>query len=270
MKSISLCALALVLTLAAGPSAAFAQPPVCYAVQRGDTASQLAQRITGDSRNKYQPWFQIVDPSTRSVPKSQYDRIRPGWRACIVEEPVESRPAHADDVVAERVTRHFEAAGSPPPAAVGPRTILDVDLSVVWLGAAVVVPLLGWRILDGYFSRRKAALIVMRHFAHRFVREFERPLIQQHAAEHAVKSRLRLNPRRARFEILLAPGKGRRYPNLSDHRKNVEYDVARVLHVLADESFVCGPLSVQAGWVAVPFQFRFGPKQPGVACISSF
>jgi hypothetical protein len=141
---------------------------------------------------------------------------------------------------------------------------------VVWLGAALVVPLLGWWILEGYFSRRKAALVVMRQFAHRVVREFERPLIQQHAAEHAVKSRLRVSPRRARLDILLAPGRGRRYPNLSDHRKNVEYDVARVLHALADESFACGPLYVQAGWVVVPFQFRVGPKQPGVACISSF
>ena len=97
MKSISLCALPFVLTLAAGPPAAFAQPRVCYAVQRGDTASRLAQRITGDARNKYQPWFQIVDASMRSVPQSQYDRIRPGWRACILEERVESRSAPADD-----------------------------------------------------------------------------------------------------------------------------------------------------------------------------
>jgi hypothetical protein len=277
MKSISLCALPIVLTLAGGPPAASAQSRVCYAVQPGDTASRLAQRITGDARNKYQPWFQIVDASMRTVPQSQYDRIRPGWRACVRKEPVESRLAPADDVVVEEVTTPVqevttpvEAAASPPLAAIAPRAIPDVDLSVVWLGAAVVVPLLGWRILDGYYSRRKAALIVMRHFAHRFLREFERPLIQPHAAEHAVESRLRLRPRRARFDILLAPGKGRRYPNLSDHRKNVEYDVARVLHVLGDESFVCGPLSVHAGWVVVPFQLRVGPKRSGVVCISSF
>jgi hypothetical protein len=260
MKSISLSALPIVLTLAAGTPVAFAQPRLCYAVQPGDTASQLAERITGDAQNKFQLWFQIVDASMRPVPQSQYDRVRPGWRACILEEPVESRSAPADDVVAEEVTTPVEAATSPPPAAIALRAIRDVDLSVVWLGAAVVVPLLGWRILDGYYSRRRAALIVMRHFAHRFLREFERPLIQPSAAEHAVKSRLRLSLRRARFDILLAPGTGRRYPNLSDHRKNVEYDVARVLHVLGDKSFVCGPLSVQAEWVVVPFQFRVGPK----------
>ena len=30
------------------------------------------------------------------------------------------------------------------------------------------------------------------------------------------------------------------------------------------------PLYTQAGWVVVPFQFKAGPKQPGVTCISSF
>ena len=111
--------------------------------------------------------------------------------------------------------------------------------------------------------------LVMRHFADRFVREFERPLIQRRrGAPRSV--RLRSSPLRARLEILLAPGKGRRYPNLSDHKKNVEYDVVRVLHVLADESFVPDPLYSQAGWVVVPFRFKVGPKHTGVTCISSF
>jgi hypothetical protein len=261
MKSISRCALPIVLTLVAGPPAAFAQPLVCYAIQRGDTATQLAQRITGDARNKYQPWFLIVDPATRSVPKSQYDRLRPGWRACIIKAPIERGP---------EAPYQIEEAGSPQPTAVAPRTIQGVDLTVMWVGAAVVVPWLGWRILEDHFSRRKAALIVMRHFAHRFVREFERPLIQRQATEYPVRSRLRLSPRRSQLDILLAPGKGRRYPNLSDHKKNVEYDVVRVLQLLADESFVSGPLYTQAGWVVVPFQIKVGPKQPGVTCISSF
>jgi hypothetical protein len=46
--------------------------------------------------------------------------------------------------------------------------------------------------------------------------------------ERPVRSRLRCGARLGRFDILLAPGEGRRYPNLSDHKKNVEYDVARV------------------------------------------
>jgi hypothetical protein len=41
----------IVLTLAAGSSAAFADSFACYPFQRGDTASRLAERITGDPSN---------------------------------------------------------------------------------------------------------------------------------------------------------------------------------------------------------------------------
>ena len=104
----------------------------------------------------------------------------------------------------------------------------------------------------------------MRHFADRFVHEFERPLIQQDAAERPIRVQVRSSPFGRRFDILLAPGTGRRYPNLSDHKQNVEYDVIRVLHVLADESFVNGPLCAHAEWVVVPFRFKVGPKHTGV------
>ena len=60
---------------------------------------------------------------------------------------------------------------------------------------------------------------------------------------------------------MLAPGEGRRYPNLSDHRKNVEYDVGRIVRLLADDSFVRDPLYAHAEWVVVPFRFRVGRKQ---------
>ena len=110
----------------------------------------------------------------------------------------------------------------------------------------------------------------MRHFVDRFVSEFERPLLRSAADDRAVRSRLRWRLRPGRFDILLAPGDGRRYPNLSDHKQNVEYDVARVLQVLADESFVSGPLSMHAGWVVVPFQFKTDSRRAGVTCISSF
>jgi hypothetical protein len=253
MKSIHRSALSIGLVLATGLTAARAQQHVCYAIQGGDTAAQLAQRITGDARNRHQPWFQIVDPAaSRFVSKAAYNRIRPGWRVCII----------GADERRTRQASHFEAAGSSLQSTVADivRTIDGLDLTLVWLGAMVVVPWLVWWILDDYFSRRKAVLIVLRHFANRFVREFERPLIQRRGAERPVRARLRFNPHRARVDILLAPGAGRRYPNLSDHKMNVEYDVARVLHLLADKSFVRGPLYGQAGWVVVPFQLKVGPK----------
>jgi hypothetical protein len=84
-----------------------------------------------------------------------------------------------------------------------------------------------------------------------------------------VRSDLRFGARRGRFDILLAPGEGRRYPNLSDHKKNVEYDVARVVRVLADDSFVSGAPYTKAGWIVLPFQFTADPKSSGVSCISS-
>jgi hypothetical protein len=264
---IARCVLPLVLGLVA-PSAAFSQSSVCHPIRGGETAIQLARRLTGDSRNTYQPWFQIMDTSSRYVPKSQYARIRPGWRACIVKETVDSsvRPA----APRETLPAPPDPGESPQPVAADVlRPTGGVDLMWVWLGAAVILPVFGWRILDDYAGRRKAASIVMTHFAQRFVSEFERPLIHQ-PAERPVRSRLRLSPARSRLEILLAPGHGRRYPNLSDHKKNVEYDVVRIVRLLADDSFVRDPLYVHAEWVVVPFRFKVRSKRAGAACISSY
>jgi hypothetical protein len=280
MTRLSRCAWPIVLTLAACPSAAFAKSFACYPVQRGDTASRLAKRITGNASNTYQPWFDIVDLSGRSVPKSQYDRVRLGWRACVLLKTVEHRPLQTRQVVNDDATRRGEPA-SPPPAT-APRRIqdvfqprlvalqssLNVDPTRIWFGAAVIATALGFLILGEFVRRGNASRIFMTQFAYLFVREFDRPLLH-HAAEPAMRARFRVSPYRARLEICLAPGHGRRYPNLSDHRKNVEYDVGRVLTALADESFVCGRLRVREGWVVVPFRFRARVKQRGVRCISS-
>jgi hypothetical protein len=299
--TISRCAL-FVIALAAFPSAAFSQTSVCQPIRRGETVTQLARRITGDGRNKYKPWFQIVDASSRYVPKSQYDRIRPGWRACITKAAVKSS-ARMAPASGREISKPREVASTlPQPAAaralrtanenhvtsrwladtVRPivdtdlapdwlentlRPIRDLDLTWVWFGAAVMVPLFGLKIADDYVSRRNTRLIVMRHFAHRFVTEFERPLMQQ-PAEHPVRSRIRLSPARARLQILLAPGDGRRYPNLEDHKKNVEYDVLRIVRLLADESFVLDLPYPEAGWVVVPFRMKTRQKPAGVPCIS--
>ena len=111
--------------------------------------------------------------------------------------------------------------------------------------------------------------MIVRYFVRRFVDAFERPLVRYDVDQRPVRSRLRWGARRGRFDILLAPGVGRIYPNLSDQQKNVEYDVARVMHKLGDDSFVSGALYTQSGWIVVPFQFTAGPKPSGVTCISS-
>lgn len=261
--TISRCGRLAILALMALPCSVFAES-VCYPIRGGETATQLARRITGASRNTYQPWFQIMDGSSRFIPKSQYDRIRRGWRACIVKETVQ-QPTTSVQPIAQRVSAEAPAVvdGGPRPvvAEVASHSALaGVDLTLVWLGAALALPLVGLKIADGYMARRKTALIVMRHFGHRFVREFERPLIQQ-PEEPPLRARLRFSAARGRLDILLAPGEGRRYPNLSDHRKNVEYDVVRIVRLLADDSFVRDPLYTHADWVVVPFRFNAGQKQ---------
>ena len=284
----------IVLMLEALPTDAFARSPVCHAIRRGESAAQAARRTTGNGRNAYQAWFQIMNASSRFVPKSQYDRIHAGWRACVVPA-IRSRSSNANLVEAREAANVSRARNSsgvprllaapralagadagdgavdrPQPAASGVfRRLGGVDLTMLWLSAALVVLSLGWWMVDGYLARRNTASIVVRYFVHRFIDEFERPLVRYGVEERPVRSRLRCGARLRRFDILLAPGEGRRYPNLSDHKKNVEYDVARVMHALGDDSFVSGALYAQAGWIVVPFQFTAGPRQSGVTCISS-
>ena len=296
-------ALPILVLLSVAPTAAFSESLVCQSIRRGESAPQVARRLTGDSRNAYQTWFQIRNASSRFVPKSQYNAIRAGWQACLLKPIVQRASAKVDDVVASEAPDVSQTRASvisaalPASAAVvqpavlvtraadeasqGPRSraravafeimraIGGLDFAMVWLGAAMVVPWVGWRILDDHLVRKKTRTIVMQHFATRFVQEFERPLVWSHA-DRPLRSRVRYSARRGRLDILLAPGKGRRYPNLSDHKKNMEYDVARVVHALADQSFVSGTPYTQAGWVVVPFQFKTLSKTSGVTCISSF
>lgn len=283
----------IVLMLEAFTTEAFAQSLVCHPIRPAESATQAARRVTGNGRNAYQAWFQIMNASSRFVPKSQYDRIHAGWRACVM--PARSLAWNAKDVEESEASKVSEVAnrsGAPAvrvthtalaSAGAGDRTadsrqsaasdvfrrLANVDLTMLWLFAAMGVPLLGLLIIDDYLARRKTASIVVQYFVHRFVDEFERPLVRYNVGEHPVRARLRCGTRLRRFDILLAPGEGRRYPNLSDHRKNVEYDVARVMQLLGDGSFVSGTPYTQAGWIVVPFQFTAGPKRSGVTCISS-
>jgi hypothetical protein len=297
MTRVAWSALLTVLILEASPTDAFGQSFVCHAMTRGESATQAARRVTGNDQNAYQPWFQIMDGSSRFVPKSQYNRIRAGSRACVVKPAIRSvSPAahHVEDPKAADVSEAVDVSEAPkasgvpavlaaptplaradardspqPAASVNLRRLGGVDLTMLWLGAAMVVPWVGWRIVDDFLARRKTASIVVHYFVQRFVDEFERPLVRYDVGERPVRSRLRFGVRRGRFKILLAPGEGRRYPNLSDHKKNVEYDVARVMRVLADDSFVSGVPYTRAGWIVVPFQFTDEPRETGVACISS-
>lgn len=241
------------LLTALGSQEALGRGMACTPIRPGDTAAELAWRLSGNAGNTRQPWFQILNPSTgRFVSKSTYDRILVGWQACLVggrdvapesgttaTRPVAARPAHARWLFGR------------------------LDSNAVLWGLLVIVIAFIFHSGDQYLREREAVLVAMRRFATRFIREFEKPLIDPGATERPVQAQVRFAPHRARLEVLLAPNGRRRYPNLADHRTNVEYDVARVLHSLNDHRFLSGPPYARGRWVVVPFQRTVGITEAG-------
>lgn len=261
-------ALLIVLLAAIGSTSAQAQPLRCYPIRRGDTASRLAIRITGNADNQYQPWFHIVDPAGRSIPKSRYGGVHSGWQVCVATQMVRPRPA--PELVQRGVTPAYELASAPlvlPTAqtAFTPSAPPSSALTFLWWAAPLVALVSGLITARAsrYIARRRLLLDIMRTFAERFVIEFERPLFRR-AGTSPVRSRLRFAPARHRLEIRLAPGEGRVYPNLADHKKNVEYDVGRVLRLLKDEPFTNGPLYAEGPWVVIPCCLAVDREQEGV------
>jgi hypothetical protein len=200
---------------------------ICYAVHPGDNAAQIALRLTGDARNWNEPSFQILDPvAARFVAKNEYVHLQSGWQACIAEEILRGR--------------------SP-----------DSHWSAWWWVALLCAGSVFTSILAySYTERTHATFDILQDFGNTFVREFVQPLSQEPLGGPPLRSRLRIIPHRERLEILLAPNQGWRYPNLSDHRKNLEYDVERVVTLLSDERFVCGQFFTRGNWIVIPFRFQ--------------
>lgn len=234
----------------------------CYPVRPGDTAARLARRFTGNAHNRYRPWFQIVEPTTGTfISKSRYGRIQAGWHVCVATEMVRLGPAQP--------RYSFVVSDAPVLLQTGVRPVQPaIEPSVLWWAALLVVVVSGlvlaWVVVGKYVGERQASLDTMRRFGDRFISEFDRPLFRRRAGEPSVKSRLRFRPRRHRLEVLLAPADGRTYPNLFDHRKNVEYDVERVLRVLKGAPFTNGPLYVEGPWVVIPLRLETDRQQEGV------
>jgi hypothetical protein len=262
--------------MTAGSTYAFGQPDfvrlsgelrpgrrlTCYPIQPGDTAARLAQRFTGNAHNRHQPWFQIVEPTTETViAKSHYGRIQAGWHVCVATEMLRRGAAQP--------RYPFVVSGPPVLLHTGVRQVQPaIEPGVLWWAAPLVVVVSGlvlaWVVVGKYVRERQASLDTMKRFGDRFISEFERPLFRRRAGEPPVKSRLRFRPRRHRLEVLLAPADGRTYPNLFDHRKNVEYDVERVLRVLSGAPFTNGPLYVEGLWVVIPLRLETDRQQEGV------
>lgn len=126
---------------------------------------------------------------------------------------------------------------------------------LLWLALVAAIGV----ICSGLGDQRAAGQPVpdgMRRFGEAFVREFERPLLREDRSGHpAIQARLRADAQQRRLEVLLAPAAGRRYPNLSDHKTNVEYDIDRVLQRLRVPSVLGRAPYAQGRWVVCPFEF---------------
>jgi hypothetical protein len=247
-RRVRYCLLLAILALLAQAHRAFAdQQLACITILSGETATSLAQRISGDGRHAGEPWFQIVNPATSEfVSKGSYDRILPGWKACVT---------YASQAVA--------AAPPGPSAAQMVSSLIDWRTVVVLWGATMLSLGVACRCTGQYVKDRERTLCRMKIFADRFVQEFERPLTDRHETGRPIESQVRFSPARSRVEVLFAPNGGRRYPNLTDHRMNLLYDVGRVQDVVGDRGFVSRKPYVSGRWVVVPFQLTAGPKQAG-------
>ena len=224
-----------------GAQHAIAQEYECRIVRRGDTIAGIARELTGNADILQSSWLYIIDTSRSTiVRKRDYDHVLPGWQVC-VETWLLRNPSQAEAEPVPLAQRRLPMPGNR------------------WL-LAVFVPagLLAGFYLKRYRDARISTLAQMRRFASTFIREFEQPLVRPPVKDRPIRSRVECMPLSRRVKIFLAPNGGRRYPNLSDHRRNLEYDVARVLALVAGGPSVSGQPHAEGSWVVVTFQFERG------------
>ncbi len=243
------------LLLCTTPFGVEAQQFACWPIVRGDTASRLALRLTGNAAAAYSDAFQIKDPMRRMfVPKSRYGRLSTHWQACVAREPVKSHPLALAPVAAPPA-----ASPAMPPIARGPgivssRVITRSDVSfAMTFGAAVWLMLVIISAVAGYATAPPIPP-AMQRAAEDFIRVFARPLVDPLSGVAPIAVRLRFVRRVQQLEICIAPCGGRRYPNLSDHKKNVEYDVNRVVRTVGTHHVVIDRLRAEGKWVVVPIR----------------
>jgi hypothetical protein len=237
--------------LAVGVNDAGAQHYACRTVQPGETVAQVARQLTGRSgiRNASSlPWLRVIDTSrSRVVPRRDYDLVLPGWQVC-VEARILSGRALPDELVS-----------APEQLAVTPAPTYDAWW-LLSLAPPVGALMIFW--IRRTRNRRSATLRDMEQFADAFVHEFERPLIRR-SEDRPIRSRLQFTPRSGRLRVFLEPGDGRSYPNLTDHKRNLEYDVARVLRLVPNAPVIRDQPYATGSWVVLTFQFHGRDKGEG-------
>ena len=252
------------------PADAVAQSLVCQTIRPGETASAVALRLTGRADSRLQPWFRIVNRNRNVVPKARYNGVLAGWHACVPTTRLKrALPAVAKASTVQRVPGAAAQAQVVPVPQMLPLPIGEAPLSRdpvtalallgLWsagLGAAIGI---GCQGLERFQKKREAMTREMQGFGSQFLKDFERPLIIEGIQARPIRARLRCDPGDRRLEILVAPAAGRRYPNLGDHRHNVEYDVDRITQRLHHAAFVRRPLRAEGPWVVIPFEFTLSP-----------
>jgi hypothetical protein len=187
------------------------------------------------------------------VPKSQYQRLQSDWQACVAPEPVTKTPlayAPVVDLAASAI-----APGQPASLASAPLILAGAGGPVTGIPfAAPITAVLSLILIvlsaaAGSLTLRPIPSSV-RRAGEDFVTVFARPLIDPSSAVPPIQARLRFARRRQQLDIFIAPGPGHRYPNLADHKKNVEYDVDRVIRVLGNCE-LCRPPRAEGKWVVV-------------------
>ena len=259
--------------LCVAPLGAEAPQFVCRPIVRGDTLSGLARELTGRSGAVYSPAFQIRDPARQMfLPKSQYRRpLRTDWEACVaigrVTVPLASAPVvtEAAFVVAPpELTITSTALPALPMSSTlavtsPPRVLTSSDgaprgfVLMVTIGAAVIVMLWLSVAVGGWLTPRPIPTDLQRA-GDQFVMAFARPLIDSSAGVPPIHVRMRFRHRAQQLEISITPGAGRRYPNLVDHKSNLEYDVTRVMRVLGPRVVMGDRLRAAGKWVVVPIR----------------
>lgn len=264
---------AVFLVLCGAPLCAEAQQFVCWPIVRGDTASGLALRLTGTAATAYSESFQINDPIRQMfVPKSHYSRLSTDWQACVAQELVKSSvPAAAPVTVTSAGLPSAASAGLRAAAWAAPlATALSAALpavternvvAAVTFGAGVSLMLLMITLVSSYAAERPMPP-ALRRAGEDFLTAFATPLVDPTSAVPPVAGHLRFSRRQKRLEICIAPNGGRRYPNLSDHRKNVVYDVQRVIRIMGAHRIVCDRLHAEGQWVVVSIRLA-NPNEAG-------
>ncbi len=246
-------------------SAAAAPGFVCYPVRRGDTAASISLRETQSIRGWREPGFQVFDPiAARFIPKAGYNHIHPGWQVCIVESLLRHPVVPTDSPTRPRGVS-FDVPVSPDRAAAALSTHAANPVRWWWLSLLLTTPIMGWIVFQKHTARARMAGRTLETFAIDFIREFERPLLDVRSQQPVVHSEITLSPRSRSMEVRLAPAGGRRYPNLADHRANLDYDIHRVLTLLDDRRFSCGPLRSDGPWVTFPFRLVVDSHKEGGA-----